>query len=104
MVDPIAEYQTATQKFEAAVRKAEQVVQTITDAAAKLRDWRHVGVSNINVGLPLTANAINGAIWPTAQQLAEALADYHSTLHEVGNAYRRIPTQQRQVIQPPPSR
>jgi len=104
MSDPIAEYQTATQKFEAAERKEEQVVKTITDAAAKLRDWRHVGVSDVNVGLPLTANSINGGIWPTPQQLAEALADYHKTLYEVCNAYDWIPPQQRQVIQPPPSR
>lgn len=104
--NPITEYQTALRNFNRAKNHAETLVNTIAEAAAKLQNWRTVRVSNVNVGFPVDisiSNSINANQWPTAQQLAEALADYHSRLHEVGNAYRRIPEDQREVVQPPPA-
>jgi len=103
--DPISEYQTALREFEQATRRVERIVGIISDASSKLGDWQRVSVANINVGFPaeiLRGPSINGSDWPTAQQLAEALSQYHSTLHEAGNTYRRIPADQRGVIQPPP--
>jgi len=106
-IDPITEYQTATENFERARNKAEQMVRAITDAANTLRNWQAVTVSNVNISFPaglVAARSINAKEWPTAEQLAQVLSSYHSTLHEAGNAYRRVPENQRKVVQPPPSR
>jgi hypothetical protein len=104
---PLAEYQEALRVHERAEREAERIVGIIMDIATRLRNWKQVHVSNVGVNFPVEVTAtrspeINGNAWPTARQLAEALSQYHSTLHEVGNAYRRIPENQRGVVQPPP--
>lgn len=103
--DPIAEYQQSLRDLERARNEAERIVQVITRAASLLEHWQDVRVSDVNVSFPVgipQANIINGKDWPSAQQLAEALSRYHSTLHEVNNAYRRLPWDQRGVVRPPP--
>lgn len=109
--DPIAAYQQAVQKYEQAKRAVEEMVSLIDAAATALkRDWRRVGVSNVNVGFPAEVNlirgnpSINGSNWPDGKRLAETLAGCHSAKHELDNAYRQIPDAQRSVIQPPPER
>ncbi len=105
--DPISEYQHALQEFEQSKARAERLVNTISDAADKLRRWTGVNVSNTSAGFPIdiiNGSSINGKEWPSGEELAQALSRYHSTFHEAGNAYRRIPANQRQVVQPPPLR
>lgn len=109
--DPIAAYQQALQKYEHAKRAVEAMVSLIDVAATALkRDWRRVGVSNVNIGFPaevilIPGNlSINGSDWPDGKRLAETLAGYHSAKHELDNAYARIPDSYRSVIQPPPEK
>ena len=107
--DPISNYQQALQSFEAAQRRVQSLVQIIDQAALHLRNWQRVIVSNSRhsfpTGIGTTSNAsINAQTWPTGDQIGEALSQYHSLLHEAGNAYRQIPESQKAVVQPPPDR
>ena len=50
--DPISTYQEALHNFTDAARRVEACVNTITDAADKLQDWKNVCVSNTLIGFP----------------------------------------------------
>ncbi len=105
--DTIEAYQQALQTLESARQKAEGSAQTIVHAATLLQDWTNVRVSNVDVAFPVQIppnRSINADYWPSARQLAEALAAHHHALSEAGNAYRKIPIDQRQVVKPPPTR
>jgi hypothetical protein len=106
--DPIAVYQEAINNLEKATRTAENFVEVITDAANKLRDWKHTIISNSGIGFPAELvmgqhPSINAQNWPTADRLAEALAGWHKVRHAASNAYSAIPDNRRGVVQPPPS-
>ena len=102
--DPISNYQKALRDVESSRRKAEDLVTLINDASAKLqRDWERVSVTDVQVGFsPAQDVHVNGRTWPSAQQLAEALAGYRTAVLDAGNAYRQIPEGQRGVVTPPP--
>ena len=74
---------TGTQLKEARER-VEQLVTVITDAANKLRHWDRVTVANVYVsfppGLTLFGSDIDGEAFPSAQELAQALSEYHRLL------------------------
>lgn len=84
----------------------ERIVAIVSDAAHKLRNYTNVLVSNSDAGFPpevaCGGQSINGRDWPSSQQLAEALAAYHSTRHDAQNAWRAIPDSLRKVVQEPP--
>ena len=102
--DAIGIYQDALKAVEEAEREAERVVGYIRDAAGKLGDWKGVVVANTGVGFPIgRTRSINADQWPTAMQLAEALAAYHSSISGARNAYGAIPSDRRHGIQPPPA-
>ena len=107
--NPILEYRAALEALDRAEREAERIVGIITDAATHLRNWKQVRVTNVSVFFPIELSAarspeIIGRTWPSAHQLAEALSNYHAALRDAGSAHRRIPADQRGVVQPPPER
>ena len=105
--DYVTAYQDALRSLQAARVRAEHYVSVIRGAASRLADWQQVRVSDVDVPFPIEiplTNSINGKEWPTPIELAAALGARHSALHAAGNAYRRIPDSQREVVQPPPSR
>lgn len=103
--DPIAAYQEALRNFDAATRQIERTVEVIISAASKLRVWKRVSISNIDLGFPVEASApdycINGKEWPTARQLGEALVNWHQAHQAVRAKWERIPKDQRTGLVPP---
>ena len=91
--------------LESAERTVHDIIRTVDDASAKLRrNWKSIigrDVSGIHFPVSCTV-AINGRHWPSAEVLAQALSAWHTAHHAAGNAYRQIPDDQRQVVQPPP--
>jgi len=105
--DPIADYQEALTNLDTYRRVAERIVGIITDGATELQRWRGVRVANTKPAIPFPAKiardrSIKADQWPTGQAIAEALAGYHDALHEVGNTYLSIPSDQKGVVRPPP--
>lgn len=109
MSNPIAEYQEAMQKHSDAQSKVERLVKTVSESAAILKDRRHAMFANTegNIGFPmeiaLSSNTptINAQTFPTGNQLAAAVAAWHTTRTEVRNAYEQIPSDQRAVVVAP---
>jgi len=106
--DPIGDYQGALQRLEEAQRHAERYVQTISEAARALNDWRNTSVSNVegigfSVEVSRSPHTINASNWPTAEQLARALTTWHGVMGDVSDTWRRIPAERRTGLNPPPS-
>jgi hypothetical protein len=102
-VDPIQAYKQAIRSLEAATEQVEAFVEEITHAATILRRWEQVKILNLGVGFPPGAEleSINADNWPTSQQLAEALAEWHNCRNTLNNAWQAIPETQRTGLQPP---
>jgi hypothetical protein len=102
----IQDYQESLRKLEAARNKVERFVVEIKNGANSLLAWDQVVISNVQVGFPPEAqvHSINADNWPTAQQLAEALSEWHKANHAVQNAWQAIPKADRTGLQPPPVR
>ena len=88
---------------EAGVR---EVVARIRHAAAALEHWRSVHVAGAGVGFPKDVMMMNRAIdatqWPTALELAEALAAWHAAAEEAWAVWSRVPPADRARLEPPP--
>lgn len=97
-------YLDARNALDEATRRAEQVVDVVTDACRKLQDWRNVRVSNIRIPMEVsdTAPSINGREWPTAQKLAESLAAWHHAHRAMLDALLAVPKPDRRGLPPPP--
>ena len=103
--NPIADYQSALEAFDSAVGKAEEMVMSINHSTHKLSRWRDISVSDGKTKFPVSIQeSINPREWPSLDDLAQTLSAYHTALHEVGNAFRRIPDNQRGAVKPPPDR
>jgi len=104
--DRIQAYQEALKKLEVTTRQVEHYVGEIQNGATKLRNWESVVISNSGVGFPAEAHgeSIDANTWPSAQQLAEALSEWHKARHTVNNAWSAIPEERRTGLQPPPLR
>lgn len=104
--DPVSTYQEALHNFTVATHRAEACVNTITDVADKLQDWKSVCVSNTSIGFPgrvaSSGISIDARDWPTAEQLAQALSSWHTTRNAAHNAWQMIPADRRLGLQPPP--
>jgi hypothetical protein len=105
-VDPIQAYRHALHSLEATTERVETFVEEITHAATMLRRWEQVTILNLGIDFPPEAQleSINADAWPTSQQLAEALSEWHNCYNAVKNAWQAIPNTQRMGLQPPPSR
>lgn len=104
--DLIQAYQEALKQLETSTSQVERYVVEILNGASKLRHWESVVISNSGIGFPIEAHgeSIDANNWPSAQQLAEVLSEWHKVYHAVNNAWNAIPKDRRVGIQPPPSR
>ena len=102
--DPVADYLKAYREAGEARRKAMVYVDVIRDAATKLqREWRQVSVTDVGAQFGAGQDLrINGGSWPSAQELADALAGYRMAVFAAGAAYLRIPEDQRGMVATPP--
>ncbi len=108
---PIVEYQNALRAITVAEAEAEQVVNEIVHGANLLsgEGWRITSIGNdpIPKGFPAGIAAtqrgsITGDRWPDAKTLSAALHNYHDAKVMARQAYQRIPSEERGVVQPPP--
>ncbi|MBA3530578.1 MAG: hypothetical protein H0T73_01465 [Ardenticatenales bacterium] len=105
--DPISNYQRAIAALQAASARAEQYGALVTQTATSLREWKKVVMTNVEGEFPAdlvagrNTKSINGVDWPTAQQLADTLLNYHNAKKAVDTAWQAISEEQRQILQPP---
>jgi hypothetical protein len=101
--------QRYTEAREALLRqdvRVRSIVARIQHAAAALEHWRSVHVANAGVGFPKDVMMMNRAIdakqWPTAMELADALAAWHAAAEEAWAVWSRVPPTDRARLEPPP--
>jgi hypothetical protein len=106
----IESYQAAMNEYDAAKQKCQQLSNFISQAAKILHNWPKATVANVTGNFPpelvtrRSEASINGKDWPTAQQIADALCDFHAKQLAMSNAYDRIPQSQRGVVVGPERR
>jgi hypothetical protein len=83
-----------------------RIVTTIQGAAKKLERWQAVHVAHAGAGFPkkvtMTGRAIDASMWPTAWQLADTLATWHSAAEVARVAWSHVPQAERPKLPPPP--
>lgn len=87
-------------------REVLRIVTTIQEAARNLERWQAVHVAHAGAGFPtevtMTGRVVDASTWPTAQQLADALAAWHSAAEAAREAWHRdVPPEQRASLPPP---
>ncbi len=105
--DPIRTYLDALKEMDKAQGAVEGLVNVIHDASKKLKRWRGAGVSDIKAPhippeVQLGRYVIRGGDWPCAQQLGEALGDWHRAYSRAQDAYKAVPKPDRGRLQPLP--
>ena len=108
MASEIEAYQSAIQEFRTAKAACENIAKIVFEGNKALVNWHRATVSNVPQGFPMNLALANGAAaidasqWPTGQQIAVVLSNYHAVAQAMRNAYAAIPASQREVVQPPP--
>ncbi|HEV3258373.1 MAG TPA: hypothetical protein VG013_15950 [Gemmataceae bacterium] len=106
MGDRIRAYQNAMNRLDTAALRVKDFVDEIKQAAKHLEKWEETAVAHVTAKLPmellLKNRIIDGQKWPTAQQLADTLADWHRARQEARLAWDMIPVQDRTSLRPPP--
>ena len=101
----ISEYQAKLKELREATEAVERTVRVIVAGSEHLKHWRQVVVSGAG-GFPPelmgSSRTINADDWPTGKQIGDLLSRWHSLHFATEQAYRRIPDDQRDVVQPPP--
>ena len=105
--NPVREYLDALESFEKATEKVTRLIEQVTDAASKLRDWRHIiitGVSNFPGELVLDARTpmIDARGWPSIEEISRAILEWHQLRHGLENMWQRVPQADRRHLQSPP--
>lgn len=108
--NPNAEYREEKRLFEIAEDAAERLIGVVMQGARHLAKdgWQHTQISNDPVGGFFPAEAmvgggtINGKEWPSAESLSTALHSYHDAKNAMNQAFKRIPADEREEMQPPP--
>jgi hypothetical protein len=105
-------------KYSDARREEEQALQKVLAIGSFISDVAHaintkpyeMRVSGVNVELPpqvaLPAGqpSLNAKDWPSAKQIAEALANLHTKRHEVSDLRRSLLPADQNIMTPPPSK
>jgi hypothetical protein len=107
MPTPIEDYKAAGQEHRDALERCKIMVERIRKGAEILKQWETAVIANVQAVFPDSAGfrrptmQIDGANWPTGQQLGEALAAYHSTREKVFRKFDAIPEPEREILQGP---
>ncbi len=108
--NPIDDYRKSLDHVQNAERQVGKPIESIQPIGDRLNSWKQYSVSNVGVLFPSevtydrSRGSLNGNDWPSAKQMAETLSNWHTAWHAARNAYRRIPEDQRKVVQPLPER
>ena len=105
--DPIRDYLDARKAFEEATGRVDEIRKVIHDAEAMLgRGYYLSTMTNAGgMGFPAEAygiSSIDYKTWPTADEIGQALADWHDGYNALKNTYRAIPGPEQSGVQPPP--
>ncbi len=106
--DPIRRYSDVTKEFNAAYSRVREYGSIIADVGRYLNNKPYdLGVSNTGVGLPpemamvekeCTLNASN---WPSAEQIAEALASLYEKRKQVEVIWASLSSTDKALVNPP---
>ncbi|HET9492049.1 MAG TPA: universal stress protein [Methylomirabilota bacterium] len=103
---PTEAYLESLRPVEECERDVVRMVTTIQDAAKRLERWQAVHVAHAGAGFPkevtMAGRAIDATTWPTAGQLADTLADWHSAAESARVAWSHVPDEERSGLPPPP--
>src|ERR1700730_2209889 len=97
--EQVKDYDAKCDALQNATAKAERLVKTVVEAAKKLQqDWRRTTISDIPQSNSISEGAregkpmlsINGMAWPSAVDLASALAAYHSARQAAHQLYGNL--------------
>jgi nucleotide-binding universal stress UspA family protein len=103
---PAGTYLDALRSVQECERDALRVVTTVQQAAKSLERWQAVHVARAGVGFPkevtMAGRVIDATSWPTARQLADTLAAWHSAAETARVAWDRLPQEERSRQPPPP--
>ncbi len=98
-------YLEARRTMAAATDRVQKMVRTIQAAANKLSAWDGVAITNAGLVFPKDVvrknRIIDGQEWPTAEQLAKALAAWHDACRKAETAWEVVPEADRVGLQPP---
>ena len=108
-VDPARRYLDAKAKLDSAEARVINLASFLTQVANSLqKDYWNFIVSNVQVGFPVgvgsggAAFSLNADNWPSAQQIAETLAELHSARHAAVNAWSALSPNDRGSLPKPP--
>lgn len=98
-------YLDARRALAATTDRVQKMVRTIQAAASKLSAWDGVTITNSGVvfpkGVAQKNRIIDGQEWPTAEQLAKALAGWHDACRKAEIAWDMVSEADRVGLQPP---
>jgi hypothetical protein len=104
--DEGSRYLDALRELQEREREVLRIVTTIQRAAKDLEHWPAVCVVHAGAGFPkevtMAGRAIDASTWPTASQLADALAAWHETAEIARTAWARLPRETRTSLPSPP--
>ena len=104
VADPIRSYLEVKRVLQAATGRVEKMVRTIEEAAAKLRAWDLLCMTNCGVEFPpeqTNGRKFDAKDWPTAPELAKALVAWHEARRAAEKAWQQIPQDDRVGLQLP---
>jgi hypothetical protein len=109
MGDPIRTYLDSVNNLERVAADAKRMISVVVGVASALQqNPLRVMFSNAAIGMPMdvafgrsaTANARD---WPTADQIQQALAQWHHARAQVSQAWNTVPPNDRNSLRPPPT-
>jgi len=106
--DPIRNYSDATKEFDSAYLRVRKLGEITADVGRYLnnRPFRMM-VSNVDVGFPPEITfgeaecTLDAKVWPSAKQIAEALASLHQKAKRVEHAYASLSQTDKTLVNPP---
>jgi hypothetical protein len=103
---PRKAYQEALRSVQQCEREVVRIVTVVQEAAKCLERWQAVHVARAGAGFPkevtMAGRVIDASSWPTGRQLAETLAEWHSSAEAARVAWGRVPPRERAALPPPP--
>jgi len=107
---PIHKYSTAVDELNRARAKVEQMQEFIATVSKCLLKPYEFMVSNVGVGFPAEVSLVQGTPclnaneWPSAKQIAEAIANLHQKYQQVETTYRALPPSDKNLVSSPPDK
>lgn len=105
--DPIRKYSDAIAELNSAYSKVRKLGEIIADVAHALNAKPYeLMVENVKPevafggGIP----SLNADNWPSAQDIARALAILHKARYEVDNLWHSLSKSDKQIVSPPPEK